>query len=1130
MFHIALVIGGNLMSNITIKPKAFGTSLLLFALCLMSGCLPTQMEKQFTPYNIIKSAGLDEHTVALWLFDEPQYPHMTLTDAGPNFYDLRLLGGGKMVPGRFGNAVKLCAQPEPAVIYAEIPNVVIPPLPQLYRPTDAPVKLLKTLAQGQWTWEFWLRVDDAPEDTAVILDMAAQDKTPLYCALEPQLSAFILRSDTAGFYLSCQTNLSTLTNGRWHHIAFTWEHNSQQLIHFLDGQPQPLPSPHQADVSIRPEDIRDALEREVMEVCTGSPQKLIEVGPAWRFKKDIGQTGLAEKWFLTEYEDSDWLEVYSDHDRGDRAHNFDDTGYAWYRAKVKVPSEFAEMPLLTLLFEAVDGEGTIYINGKPVYEHTVEATGLTLKNLWRTPLTIPVKALFNPDGINTIAVRVKNIIPGASIFRPVHLIGSQVPVDSRFLPDLVGVSYRRANFVVPEALDQSGQIDLQQSSQSEGSRRLRGYIRAPIDGNVTIIAEGTGKVRLKLAGLAVPEKETKSNFGYVLLSAAKTEVPMKKSQMWPITLEHSYSVWEGSHGEGGKLLGLYWSWPGQPMVPIPSEYLSHNSDDSEIIPWALVAKFDERVFDIRLGSDITNHRRLAGFLDEMRISDVVRYRKDFKVPESFSYNYGKNAPPPSQSNGPALLFGPNTKEPLHLGSRKHVFIDDAILQKSQNVHLQPNQPLRREIVNLPITTGTSVGNSFYEHEGRIVAVYSQGTRWMSGQPYRDTQLNKNMHLLVYSEDGLNFAEYPDLGVIEYDGSSENNIVLNHSASPSMGWFFKDTNPAATSDERFKYTSYLVSRGLYLFTSPDGIHWKRNETIMYPFDCGGSVESFWDDQWGQYFSYIRHEAKIDFGRRMAALGRTSDVTKPWPFKPQAKPDIFYFYSLPGLDTELPIPFAVDGIQRYKSTGQIRQFEQSGAFKYLWAPDTYVAFIPHKMRENPDAYSEIELAVSRDGLDWKFFGEPHYTGIGWELEGEKIMHVSMHNGQIQRDNEIWHYGRALTSTRRPLSFRQIHRLDGYVSIDATPSGGSATTRLLTFDGETLQLNVSAKGQVRVAILNPDGSPVTGFSVEDCKSIRGDHIRHEVSWGKGTDVGTLAGKPVRLQFELADAKLYAFQFVKR
>jgi hypothetical protein len=39
----------------------------------------------------------DADTVALWLFDEADYPHATLTDAGPHEYDLRLMSGGELV-------------------------------------------------------------------------------------------------------------------------------------------------------------------------------------------------------------------------------------------------------------------------------------------------------------------------------------------------------------------------------------------------------------------------------------------------------------------------------------------------------------------------------------------------------------------------------------------------------------------------------------------------------------------------------------------------------------------------------------------------------------------------------------------------------------------------------------------------------------------------------------------------------------------------------------------------------------------------------------------------------------------------------------------------------------------------
>ncbi len=37
----------------------------------------------------------------------------------------------------------------------------------------------------------------------------------------------------------------------------------------------------------------------------------------------------------------------------------------------------------------------------------------------------------------------------------------------------------------------------------------------------------------------------------------------------------------------------------------------------------------------------------------------------------------------------------------------------------------------------------------------------------------------------------------------------------------------------------------------------------------------------------------------------------------------------------------------------------------------------------------------------------------------------------------------------------------------------------------------------------------------------------IEQEVSWKGGSELGTLAGRPVRLRFALNDADVYSFQF---
>lgn len=78
------------------------------------------------------------------------------------------------------------------------------------------------------------------------------------------------------------------------------------------------------------------------------------------------------------------------------------------------------------------------------------------------------------------------------------------------------------------------------------------------------------------------------------------------------------------------------------------------------------------------------------------------------------------------------------------------------------------------------------------------------------------------------------------------------------------------------------------------------------------------------------------------------------------------------------------------------------------------------------------------------------------------------------------------------------------------------------------EDISYATSAAGQVRVELQDADGKPIPGFSLDDCEPIWGDHIARIVKWKSGNDVTTLAGKPVRVRFELSDADLFAIQFV--
>jgi hypothetical protein len=88
-------------------------------------------------------------------------------------------------------------------------------------------------------------------------------------------------------------------------------------------------------------------------------------------------------------------------------------------------------------------------------------------------------------------------------------------------------------------------------------------------------------------------------------------------------------------------------------------------------------------------------------------------------------------------------------------------------------------------------------------------------------------------------------------------------------------------------------------------------------------------------------------------------------------------------------------------------------------------------------------------------------------------------------------------------------------------------------LKFEGNRLVLNIDtgATGYAQVGLLDEGGQPITGFTVDDCVYINGDHIGIEVEWlGKGTDVSELAGRAVQVAVQSRGTKMYSLQFVNR
>jgi hypothetical protein len=568
---------------------------------------------------------------------------------------------------------------------------------------------------------------------------------------------------------------------------------------------------------------------------------------------------------------------------------------------------------------------------------------------------------------------------------------------------------------------------------------------------------------------------------------------------------------------------------------------------------AVLPHGDEGYFTI--GRDGLWARPLAGKIDEMRFSDNRVYTAAFTPPASFSIIYGGKMPKVTLKAGPPLLFGKTVpaQRVIDLGLRKHVFIDDAMVAKFEGITWVPNPPKRMEKVADEVRGHLTM----VEDETGLLRLYYRGP---------DDYL-----AVMTSRDGVHW-EKPDTGHGLIKG--ERNIVLPQPVG--LGCVLIDPN--GPPETRYKYVSGTRYRSLYLFTSKDGFWFEQSETAVLPFAAGSQSALYYDDQRQVYVAHHRSDYGETPGgttQRRFVMSEVKNLFEPWPFehitpektREASKTMKLHSNSLDpwfldngplasaGFGIDLPTIMATDdkidpvGTDIYVTKAQ----------KYQWAPDTYVAFpavyfhyhddgpatrqaLGTKERGRGSGVVETQIAVSRDGLDWKRYPRPAYVGLGGDGSNAEHM-LYMTHGMVKRDNELWQFvgghGGSGTGYHSPFGkekpaplYRYVQRLDGFIAAEAAYTGGTFTTKPFRFDGNRLELNINtgAVGYAQIGFLDENGKPIPGYAVDDCVYINGDFLSEPVEWlGSGKDVSKLAGKTVQLVFRMRSAKLFAMQFTK-
>ena len=455
--------------------------------------------------------------------------------------------------------------------------------------------------------------------------------------------------------------------------------------------------------------------------------------------------------------------------------------------------------------------------------------------------------------------------------------------------------------------------------------------------------------------------------------------------------------------------------------------------------------------------------------------------------------------------------GKNEK-PISLGSRRELFIDDYLIEDLQGVELRLQKPVPRNVAidhNVPWEGNTCCYHTVFQ-DGKLFRMYYRGTHYDPG----GHSTKRQVVCYAESRDGINW-ERPDVGLVNYQGSTRNNVIWegygSHNFTP-----FRDPNPKCREGEQYKALG-SHGRALYAFKSADGIHWEllRKDPVITEGAFDSQNLAFWDPLRECYVDYHRHSVYIDGQRTRHIMTCASKDFRKW-----TKPKFIDFGDAP-----------------------LEHLYTNAVTPYYRAPHIYMGFpkrfVPERSMygHEHNGTSDAVYMTSRDGLRFKRWTEalvrPGLQPERWENRNNMTAW-----GILETANDLPSAPKELSIFTTEGYYRGdgcrlrrfTVRADGFVSANAPLRDGELLTRALTFEGNQLSLNVatSAAGSVRVEIQEKSGKAIKGFALRDADEIYGDELDRRVTWKGSGDVSSLAGKPVRLRFVLSDADLYSLQFV--
>jgi len=399
--------------------------------------------------------------------------------------------------------------------------------------------------------------------------------------------------------------------------------------------------------------------------------------------------------------------------------------------------------------------------------------------------------------------------------------------------------------------------------------------------------------------------------------------------------------------------------------------------------------------------------------------------------------------------------------------------------------------------------------------------------WYHAQ-YKGSYIN----CLAESTDGVTWDK-PNLGLVELDGSKDNNVFLGPGDDPAETPPFKGQgqchNPSVIKrpwekdpEKRYALLCYGQEyRWARVAFSPDGIHWTfdpgtREKAL---FSSSDVLNFFWDPYRSRYVGTWkagnRRGRAVGVVYSQDALTWQKPCEEPVFVADDLDPDATQVYGMPvfpyqGLYIGMPWIYNARWF-KYGGYTDERLYESE-----LGTPCTM----------------DVQLAWSWDLINWTRTPErAPFIPRGDKGQFDSEMNYTA-RAPVQVGDELYFYYGGFNAPHNAQEIKAaiglaVLRLDGFCSMHAGETEGSLITRREPFRVPRVTINATTGpgGYVTAELLDVNDRVIPGFSRDDCTPFTGDSVRHGLSWKTETLPEELLAPDKKIRFILKNADLYSY-----